>query len=138
MPEMPERVWLYEAQHKDVTLSGIWLAMGPPEAAPNYVQIGEPSGIPYVPESRLREVEAERELAERREAKAEVECATLRADLKALVPLARLGLGVVNGYDRPALDSLMFSLEILDLDEAESPELTTARAILDRRDREAK
>lgn len=107
---MPERVWIHPTSH----------------AVYSRVYEGPPS-VPYVPESRLREVEAEVRRLEVLVRNTEVDTNgapvtvlnALRADLAALVPLAVFTLGLYESQDYPGP-------EITD------EQITRARAVLER------
>lgn len=111
----PERSDLTVDQHRMVAPSRVWL-MPPPgdptwyagtwKSNPLTVVVGD---VPYVPES---------------------EVTRLRADLKALLPLARLGLLAIDANSYFPVRAIEWGL--IDWHRRDTANLTAARAILDR------
>lgn len=110
----PERSDLTVDQHRMVAPSRVWL-MPPPgdptwyagtwKSNPLTVVVGD---VPYVPES---------------------EVTRLRADLKALLPLARLGLLAIDANSYFPVRAIEWGL--IDWHRRDTANLTAARAILD-------
>ena len=141
---MPERVWLLPRKLNEhgVPLLGKW------QPAQDFDRDPLPVGLVYVPESRLlaaearvREVEAERrQMVAGLNSSTARQCAeiaafraerdALQADLKALLPLARLGLLAIDANSYFPVRAIEWGL--IDWHRRDTANLTAARAILDR------